>query len=278
MTNVAAALITFREGLEASLIVGIVLGYLKKTGHMDRQRSVWWGVVAAIAVSLAAALGLQAVGARFEGQAEQVFEGVTMLLAAGVLTWMVFWMQAQGQRIKGQLEEEVRQAVAAEQSWGLFSVAFLAVVREGIETVLFLSAAVFASSPVQTLTGGLAGLAAAVVVGWLLFAASVRLDVRRFFQVTGVLIIVFAAGLVAHGVHEFQEAGLLPVLVEHVWDINHVLDERSTLGSVLKSLFGYNGNPSLIEVLSYVGYYAAIGLATWRRKPVVEAVETGQSL
>jgi high-affinity iron transporter len=274
----AAALITFREGLEAALIVGIVLGYLKKAGHMDRQRSVWWGVVAAIAVSLAAALGLQAVGARFEGQAEQVFEGVTMLLAAGVLTWMVFWMQAQGQRIKGQLEEEVRQAVAAEQSWGLFSVAFLAVVREGIETVLFLSAAVFASSPVQTLTGGLAGLAAAVVVGWLLFAASVRLDVRRFFQVTGVLIIVFAAGLVAHGVHEFQEAGLLPVLVEHVWDINHVLDERSTLGSVLKSLFGYNGNPSLIEVLSYVGYYAAIGLATWRRKPAVEAVETGQSL
>ncbi|NIO71577.1 MAG: hypothetical protein GTN71_21740, partial [Anaerolineae bacterium] len=143
----AAALITFREGLEAALIVGIVLGYLKKTGHMDRQRSVWWGVVAAIAASLAAALGLQAVGARFEGRAEEIFEGVTMLLAAGVLTWMVFWMQAQGRRIKGQLEEEVRQAVATERSWALFSLAFLAVVREGIETVLFLSAAVFASSP-----------------------------------------------------------------------------------------------------------------------------------
>jgi high-affinity iron transporter len=274
----AAVLITFREGLEAALIVGIVLGYLKKTGHMDRQRSVWWGVVAAIVVSLAAALGLQAVGARFEGRAEEVFEGVTMLLAAGVLTWMVFWMQAQGRRIKGQLEEEVRQAIATEQSWGLFSVAFLAVVREGIETVLFLSAAVFTSSPVQTLTGGLVGLAAAVVVGWLLFAASARLDVRRFFQVTGLLLIVFAAGLVAHGVHELQEAGLFPILVEHVWDINHVLDEQSTLGSVLKSLFGYNGNPSLIEVLSYVGYYAVIGLATWRRKPAAEAVQAGQSL
>ncbi len=273
----AAALITFREGLEAALIVGIVLGYLKKTGHIDRQRSVWWGVAAAVVASLIAALGLQAVGARFEGRAEQVFEGVTMLLAAGVLTWMVFWMQAQGRRIKGQLEEEVRQAVAAEQSWGLFSLAFLTVVREGIETVLFLSAAVFTSSPVQTLTGGLGGLAVAVVVGWLLFAASVRLDVRRFFRVTGVLLIVFAAGLVAHGVHEFQETGLLPILVEHVWDINHVLDERSTLGSVLKSLFGYNGNPSLIEVLSYVGYYVVIGLATWRRKPAAEAVEIGQS-
>jgi high-affinity iron transporter len=274
----AAALITFREGLEAALIVGIVLGYLKKTGHMDRQQGVWWGVVAAVAASLAAALGLQAVGARFEGRAEEVFEGMTMLLAAGVLTWMVFWMQAQGRRIKGQLEEEVRQAVAAEQSWALFSLAFLAVVREGIETVLFLSAAVFASSPVQTLTGGLVGLAAAVVVGWLLFAASVRLDVRRFFQVTGVLLIVFAAGLVAHGVHEFQEAGVFPILIEHVWDINPILNEKSTLGSILQSLFGYNGNPSLIEVLSYVGYYVVIGLATWRQKPAAKAVEISQSL
>ncbi|HID61261.1 MAG TPA: high-affinity iron transporter [Anaerolineae bacterium] len=274
----AAALITFREGLEAALIVGIVLGYLKKTGHIDQQRSVWWGVVVAIAASLAAALGLQAIGARFEGRAEQVFEGVTMLLAAGVLTWMVFWMQAQGRRIKGQLEEEVRQAVATEQSWALFGLAFLAVVREGIETVLFLSAAVFTSSPVQTVTGGLVGLAVAVVVGWLLFAASARLDVRRFFQVTGVLLIVFAAGLVAYGVHEFQEAGLLPILVEHVWDINPILNEKGTLGSILKSLFGYNGNPSLIEVLSYVGYYAVIGLATWRQKPAAEAVEIGQSL
>jgi high-affinity iron transporter len=269
----AAALITFREGLEAALIVGIVLGYLRKTGHMDRQRIVWWGVVAAIVVSLAAALGLQAVGARFEGRSEEIFEGVTMLLAAGVLTWMVFWMQGQGRRIKGQLEEEVRQAVAAEQSWALFSLAFLAVVREGIETVLFLSAAVFASSPVQTLTGGLVGLAAAVVVGWLLFAASVRLDVRRFFRVTGVLLIVFAAGLVAHGVHEFQEAGLLPILIEHVWDINPILNEKSTLGSILTALFGYNGNPSLIEVLSYVGYYIVIWLATWRRKPTARAAE-----
>ncbi len=274
----AAALITFREGLEAALIIGIVLSYLKKTGHMNWQRSVWWGVVVAIAASLAAALGLQAVGARFEGRAEQVFEGVTMLLAASVLTWMVFWMQAQGRRIKGQLEEEVRQAVATKQSWALFSLAFLAVVREGIETVLFLSASVFTSSPVQTLTGGLVGLAVAVVVGWLLFAASARLDVRRFFQVTGVLLIVFAAGLVAYGVHEFQEAGLLPILIEHVWDINPILDEKSTLGSVLKSLFGYNGNPSLIEVLSYIGYYAVIGLALWQRRPAVEAVETSQSL
>ena len=260
----AALLITFREGLEAALIVGIVLGYLKRTGHMDRQGGVWWGVAAA-------------VGARFEGRAEQIFEGATMLLAAGVLTWMVFWMQAQGRRIKGELEEGVQKAVAAEQGWALFSLAFIAVVREGIETVLFLSAAAFSSSPAQTLVGGLIGLAAAVAVGWALFAASGRLNMRRFFQVTSVLLIVFAAGLAAHGVHEFQEAGLLPIFVEHVWDINHILDENGTLGSILKSLFGYNGNPSLMEVVSYVGYLAAIMLTTSRQRVEPQAMRAIRS-
>lgn len=95
---------------------------------------------------------------------------------------------------------------------------------------------------------------------------------------TGVLLIVFAAGLVAHGIHEFQEAGLLPVFIEHLWDTNPILDEKGTLGSILKSLFGYNGNPSLMEVLSYVGYYVVIGLAMWRRKPAAEALETRPSL
>jgi high-affinity iron transporter len=273
----AALLITFREGLEAALIVGIVLGYLKKTGHMDRQGGVWWGVAAALGVSVVAALAMQAVGARFQGRAEQIFEGATMLLAAGVLTWMVFWMQAQGRRIKGELEEGVQKAVAAEQGWALFGLAFIAVVREGIETVLFLSAATFSSSPGQTLTGGLVGLAAAVAVGWALFAASGRLNIRRFFQVTSVLLIVFAAGLAAHGVHEFQEAGLLPIFVEHVWDINHILDENGTLGLVLKSLFGYNGNPSLMEVISYVGYFAAILLATSRQRVEPQAMRAIRS-
>ncbi|MFB0535004.1 MAG: FTR1 family protein [Anaerolineae bacterium] len=106
-----------------------------------------------------------------------------------------------------------------------------------------------------------------------MFAASARLDVRRFFQVTSVLLIVFAAGLVAHGVHELQEAGLLPIIVEHVWDINLILNEKGTLGSIFTSLFGYNGNPSLVEVLSYVGYYLVIGLATWRQKPAARAAE-----
>jgi high-affinity iron transporter len=144
----------------------------------------------------------------------------------------------------------------------LFSLAFVAVVREGIETVLFLTAAAFSATAGQTIIGGILGLIVAVIIGWLIFAAGKELNVRAFFRVTGVLLVLFAAGLVAHGVHELQEATLLPTIVEHVWNVNPVLSEDSTVGEFLKALFGYNGNPSLIEVLSYIGYYVAIYLGT----------------
>jgi high-affinity iron transporter len=137
----------------------------------------------------------------------------------------------------------------------------VAVVREGIETALFLTAAAFSATPAQTLIGGGLGLALAVAVGWLLFVVSVRLNVRAFFRVTSILLILFAAGLVAHGVHELQEAGVLAVIVEQVWDINPILNENSTVGSILKTLFGYNGNPSLLEAVSYVAYYLIVGIA-----------------
>lgn len=256
----ASALITFREGLEAALIVGIVLGVLRKLGRAERSRPVWSGVLAAVVVSIAAGLALNALGVAFEGRAEMIFEGLAMLLAAGVLTWMIFWMQRQGRQIQAQLELDVRRAVTVGSTWALFSLAFVAVVREGIETVLFLTAAAFSATPTQTLVGGAGGLIAAMVLGWLMFAAGRRLDVRAFFRVTGALLILFAAGLVAHGVHELQEAAVLPVVVEHVWDINPVLDENGTIGTFLKALFGYNGNPSLLETVSYVVYYLMIGV------------------
>jgi high-affinity iron transporter len=143
--------------------------------------------------------------------------------------------------------------------------AFLAVVREGIELALFLTATGFVVRAGQTLIGGLLGLAAAIVLGWLLFSATLRLALRRFFQVTGVLLILFAAGLVAHGVHEFNEAGGIPSVVAQVWNVNPWLDENSTLGSILKALFGYNGNPSLTEVLAYLAYFALVSVALKRQ-------------
>jgi len=271
----AALLIALREGLEAALIVGIVLGYLKKIGLSDHQRAVWAGVALAIAISVAAALSLQAVGTGLEGQAEQVFEGTTMFLAAGILTWMVFWMHSQARRIKGHLEAGVRQAVATGRAWGLFSLAFVAVLREGLETALFLTAALFTSTATETIIGALLGLGAAVALGWFIYLGTARLPLASFFQVTGILLIVFAAGLTAHAVHEFTEARVIPPLVEHLWSTKALLDDKSALGSLLRSLFGYNDDPSLIEVLAYLGYYLGVGLGLWRgTRPVSEMAGT----
>jgi len=261
---IAAFLITLREGLEAALIVGIVLGVLRKLGRADRSRPVWTGVGAAVAASIIAGLALNALGVAFEGRGEEIFEGLAMLLAAGVLTWMIFWMQRQGRHVQVELESDVRRAVTGGGAWALFSLAFVAVLREGIETVLFLTAAAFSAAPAQTLIGGTLGLAIAVVLGWLMFAAGKRLDVRAFFRVTSVLLILFAAGLLAHGVHELQEAALLPTFVEHVWDVNSIVDENGAAGAFLKALFGYNGNPSLLEVFSYVAYLVTISLLAVR--------------
>ena len=256
----AATLITLREGLEAALIVGLVLSVLNRLGHSNRARSVWAGVLAAIIVSVLAGMAFNALGVAFEGRGEEAFEGVAMLLAAGVLTWMIFWMQRQGRQITTDLEQDVRQAAVAGSSWALFSLAFVAVVREGIETVLFLTAATFSTTPAQTLAGGALGLVIASLLGWLMFATGKRLNARAFFRATGILLILFAAGLVAHGVHELQEAAILPTIIEHVWDANYILNEGSAVGTFLKALFGYNGNPSLIELLSYLGYYLVIFL------------------
>lgn len=257
----AALLITLREGLEAALIVGIVLGTLRKLGRSGEGRSVWAGVWAAVAVSALAGLALRRLGVAFEGRGEAIYEGVAMITAAALLTWMILWMQRQGSRIRAALEEETRQAVAGGSPRLLFGLAFVAVLREGIETALFLTAAALSAGTADTLVGGLAGLAIAVGLAWLLFVAGRRVDLGTFFRATGILLVLFAAGLVAHGVHELQEAAVLPTLVAHLWDINGILDENGVLGSLLKSLFGYNGNPSLLEALSYAGYLAVAWMA-----------------
>jgi high-affinity iron transporter len=260
---VASFLITLREGLEAALIVGIVFSVLRKLEEADRSRPVWLGVLSAIVASIIAGLALNALGVAFDGRGEQVFEGVAMLLAASVLTWMIFWMQRQGRQVQAELEQDVRRAVTVGSGWALFSLSFVAVVREGIETTLFMTAAAFSATAAQTLIGGGLGLVAAIVIGWLIFALGKELDVRVFFRATGVLLILFAAGLLAHGMHELQEAAVLPTLVEHLWDNNPILDENGPLGSFLRALFGYNGNPSLLEVISYLCYFAVVGLLNW---------------
>jgi len=255
---ISGFLLALREGLEAALIIGIILGTLRKMKHTHSSSSVWFGVGSAALISVAVALIFNAVGASFTGKAEEIFEGITMLLAAGLLTWMIFWIRAQAKTMQVALEANVKRASQSSGQKALFMVAFLAVMREGIELALFLTAAAAAFTQQETLIGALLGLASAIVLGWVLFATTVRLNLARFFKVTSVLLILFAAGLVAHGVHEFNEVGWIPAIVEHLWDINPILNENSTLGLMLKALFGYNANPSLTEVLAYFLYFGAV--------------------
>jgi high-affinity iron transporter len=254
----AGFIIGLREGLEAALIVGLVLGILTQMKQERNRNVIWAGVAAAIVLSLAAAGILRWLGTSLAGTAEEIFEGAMMLLAAGVLTWMIFWMQRQGRTYQIGLESNVRRAMQGGQVWALFGIAFVAVLREGIETALFLTATAMVADERQVFMGAVLGVATAVLLGWVLFSATIRLNLRRFFLVTSFLLILFAAGLFAHGVHEFVEAGWLPAFIDPIWNLNPILDESSLTGSMLKALFGYNGNPSLTESLAYVLYLAVI--------------------
>jgi high-affinity iron transporter len=260
-----AFLLALREGMEIALIIGIVLGALQKTERQELTVFMWVGASLAAALSIALALILTGLGASLEGPAEAIFEGVMMLTAAIVLTGMIFWMQSQSRTLKSELETDVRRAVGRAGKWAIFSLAFLAVIREGFELALFLTATALASAPGATLLGAVLGLGTAAMIGWALFSAILRLNMHLFFQVTSILLILFAAGLVAHGVHEFNEAGLIPPIVENVWDTNYLVDEDSTFGALLRTLFGYNGNPSLSEVLAYATYLAVVFFVLWRR-------------
>lgn len=264
-------LLSLREGLEAALIIGIVLGALTKIRRNDLSPALWLGTWSAVAVSILVAVLLTSFGLSLEGKAEQIYEGITMLIAAGILTWMIFWMRKQARFLKSELEAGVNKAAASTGKRAVFWLAFIAVVRELVELAFFITAAFFAgdqsqvtSNIIQTLAGTILGLGTAALLGWTLFATTVRLDLRSFFQVTGILLILFGAGLVAHGVHEFNEVGWIPAVVQHVWDMNVVLDETSLLGQLLRTLFGYNGNPSLTEIIAYLAYLIVVSIF-WRR-------------
>jgi high-affinity iron transporter len=197
-----------REGFEASLIVGLIMAYLVKTGQVERyRRHVWLGTLGALVVSALVGMTLFLAVGELEGSAEALYEGTAMVLAACVLTWMVFWMRKQSKSIGGHLRAQVSDAIRSGSAIALASVAFIAVAREGVETALFLFAATHESSPVTTMVGGALGLVAAVALGALLYRGAIAINLRRFFAVTGMLVIALAAYLLFNGVHELGEAG-----------------------------------------------------------------------
>jgi len=245
----ASLLITFRETLEATLVIGIILAFLRKEEADDRfHHSVWGGVFAGITLSVILAWVFQTFLLEWSEGHEELVEGILMFLAAALLTWMIIWMSRQG-RIRQKLEQRVGEHHVRGELFGLFALALVSVLREGIETIIFLNAA--SSAGHSSLFGGMLGVILALLIGFLFFAGAHKMDLKLFFRSTSTLLILFAAGLTAHGVHELQEAGLLTFLTTEAWNTNHIVQETGVIGSLLKGLFGYNGNPSILEVFAY---------------------------
>ena len=199
-----------REGFEASLVVGVVLAFLDRTGRRDAFRPVWIGALSAAALSAMIAALLFAIGAELHGRSEAVFEGVAMLTAAGLLTWMIFWMRRQARSIRRELEAQVQSALASGSAFGLALVAFVGVLREGVETALFLYGTVSGTNALVSTTSAAIGLVAAVLLGYAFYRGAAHLDLRRFFTITSSLLLLFAGWLLARSLHELSEAGLLP--------------------------------------------------------------------
>lgn len=265
-------LITIREALEAALIIGIIAAYVAKLGRKDLNRYINAGIISALIASAVVAFVFKLVYGEFQGTTEQLFEGVASLTASVVLTYMIFWMTQNSKQIKGEIQEKIELSISKNQMIGIAFLSFIAVFREGVETVLFLGTLAI-KSPVDTIAGFIIGLTAVIVLSIIMFKGIYRLDLNRFFKYTSVLLILFSAGLVATGVHEFNEAGIIPEGIEHVWDINPpqnpdgsypALHENGLVGGSLKAILGYNGNPSLTEVLAYAGYWIIIGIFVYR--------------
>lgn len=268
----ATFIIVFRETLEAGLIVGIILTVLDRLGALRHARHVWSGVVAAVAAS-AAAWGLLAGATQSaQGQWEQIIEGLISLAACGVLTYMVFWMDRQAKQIRPHIEHEVEVAVGQRTLMAMFMLSFVAVFREGAETALFLQAVAIQNSGFVSLGGGVLGGGLALCVTALIFVGGRKMPLRPLFRGTGFVLLLMAAGLLAYGIHELHELGWIPPIIDPVWNTNHLLNEKEGIGSFLKALFGYNGNPSLVEVMAY-GVYLVTVMTLLRRSPAKPAAQ-----
>jgi high-affinity iron transporter len=254
--------IFLREGIEASMIVAILLAYLDRIGQRRHFRDVFAGVAAALVLITAGGIGAYALIHRYDGsRAQLVFETVTYVLAAAVLTYMTFWMQRHARSMSGELERRSDAALSGGARFGLGALAFQAVGREGVETMVFTLAIVFASSSQGAspghsrwlLFGAVLGLAVAFAIAWWIYKLGHRLNVGRFFRVLGVALMVFAAGLLADAVENMQALGWLPS--GHVlWDSSRLISESSSLGDVFHSLLGYADHPSVLQAVVWVAY------------------------
>jgi len=255
----AQFILTLREGLEAALIIAIVAAYLKKTGKKDLTKYLWLGSGLAVLVSVILSAVFWTLYGFAESYAGLWFEAFAMFTATGVLTYMIFWMAKNARKIKGELQERLDVAISSGQLLGISAVAFTSVLREGVETILFLSAAA-AISFTETVVGAALGLFVAAIVAVFLMRGTLKLDWRKFFLYTSVLLLLFASGITMQGAQALQELGVLPPIIDHVYDLSVVLpEENNVLGSVLHVFIGYHDAPSLMILLVQFTYLLVFG-------------------
>jgi len=257
--------IFLREGVEASMIIAILLAYLDKIGQRRYFRDVFLGVGAAMVLVIGGGVTAYLVIKQYDGsRAQTVFETVTYLLAAAVLTYMTFWMQSHSRTLTADLQRRSDEALSGKARFGLGALAFQAVGREGVETMVFTLAIVFASTNQAATTargsglllmfGALLGLGVSLVIAYAIFKLGRRLNLGLFFRAIGVVLMVFAAGLLADAVQNLQELGWLPFLEGTVWDTSRVLSEDSTVGDLVHALLGYADHPTVLQVIVWVTY------------------------
>jgi len=271
-------LIILREGFEAALIVAIVLAYLRSIERLDLARTVWGGVLLAAAIAFGLGILLNTVVDGLEGQARMRTFAVIAFAAAGVLTWMVFWMRKQARNIKGELQHAIDEALGAGNvGRALFLVAFFAVLREGIETALFLVAAATGTGTSDILVGGALGLAGAAALGVLVYQGGRKVPLQQFFKITGYLIIVFAAGLAAKGIMFLQASGDLGSVNYAFYDLTGVrwLTSSSEVGKFLAGIFGWDPRPSLEQVVVWLAVLVPL-CVLFTRQPAPRATASAE--
>ena len=247
-------LIGLREGLEAALVVGILIAYVVKLGRFDVLPRIWLGVGLAVALSLGlgALLTFGAYGLSFEAQ--ELIGGLLSIIATAFVTWMIFWMLRAARGLSRELRSEVDSHLSG-AGWGLVLVAFLAVGREGIETALFIWAAVQASgSTTFPLIGAALGILVAIVLGYLIYRGVLRINLTKFFTYTGVFLIIVAGGVLAYGVHDLQEAGFLPGLNSLAFNVSAIIPPDSWYGTLLKGIFNFSPATTWLEAIAWVAY------------------------
>lgn len=274
--------LAFREGLEAILIVVILLLYLKNTNQRKYNKYVFLGAIFAILTSFIFAILFIWLFGGFSGTLEQIFEGSTFIISGFFLITLILWISKEGPKLKQNLEERIEESIQKQKVFSIFILTFVIIIREGIELVLLLTgaASIGTLNALDIIVGSLIGLGIALVIGFLTYYGVRTINISKFLKITNVILIFFAAGLIIYGIHEFVEAGLLNPIIEEVWNLKLFLPESfpdgnpstpeflEIIGALLKALFGYNANPSLLEVIVYPILLAGIGLISlkmWRK-------------